>query len=85
MAARSLKPPLTMSIVALLLAVPIAASISGAFAQDTTSETAGTVEVYADGTVLVEPDAASIVIGVDINQPNLADAQAESDATSMAA
>jgi uncharacterized protein YggE len=67
------------AVVALLLAAPIAATISGAFAQDTATESPGTIEVYADGTVLVEPDAASIVIGVDINQPNLADAQAEAD------
>lgn len=70
-----------VALLALLLAAPIAASIDRAGAQDTTAISApGTIDVYADGTVLIEPDSASIVVGVDINQPNLADAQAEADA-----
>ena len=64
---------------ALLLAMPLAASIGGARAQDAASTTAGTIDVYADGTVIIEPDSASIIIGVDVSQPNLADAQLEAD------
>ena len=39
------------------------------------------VEVVGTGTVDVAPDSASIVIGVDVTQPTLGEAQAEATAT----
>ena len=70
-----------------MLAMPIAGSLGRVSAQQATPAaalSAGAIEVYAEGAVMIEPDAASIVIGVDVQRPNLTEAQAKADETMVA-
>lgn len=63
------------------LGIAKAAQATPGAAQEANARGVATVQVVGSGTVDVSPDSASIVIGVDVTLPTLAEAQAEATDT----